>query len=945
MGTRSAFLLGLLVATAAWAQDGALLTANGLKNPKAAEYQNATRLEIGGRYLPSPAFDGGDEGKTTVPFTEGALTDGITAYSSTKPPPYVYWSGKTVAGEVLFDLGKMCRIDRVRVNVLNRAPHGTAEIRVFVKGDPLEFPENLRVGGITEAQDGWNEVPVGRTADGLRLVLTRLQGRGYTTLSEVEIWGQPQAGAVAQPAAVDAESPKRVSDGRTWWAIDFGPKDSPSFGQFYVCGADAVYRKELGFGWIPYQHGEPLVESNYGPGSKSVPGLHERDRGEKKGAAGDTLFRDLVMTSAYYHSQVRQTFALDVPNGAYRVLSFHGDTQYGRAGKQNFWIEAEGQTVVKELVLPSTLTTSATYDVTVADGRLDLTFDARSDDPATAGFVVNGLVVLPAGTADEKTFAEQRIKLILGTIEREKREYFERTFREVPYVETATMVAATPADQQRGFIGWTPSWMTTLYPNSVPTAEDVKRPLTTFATPGEYEPVVVAIRALKDLQAVTLSVGELTGAGRLPAAVVDLRTVKCWPQRMGSSWGTEYRVMPELLEPARALDVARDTTQEWWLTIHVPDAAAPGEYAGPVTIKTADGQSWRTELRLRVLPFKLAEAEKQVGMYWYDTKAGPELLDAQVKDMVAHGMRAVTISRAPKITEENGKLVVDTTELLAFLRHLRELGLRGPVPYNNNFTSLIKRALPGGDVDAGYVQVTEALEKVSTDPTALKLLYYPVDEIGNDDARGKIANHLCGLVRKVPGATSYITVNNYAAGEKWGDTFDIWCGNIDYTPEQERKLFAAGHRYMRYGSSYVNDCRKSRNNCGLGFYRRGAEAMYFWHYQATVADPFNDFDGGARDWCAAYPGPNNTQIPTMDWESHREGVDDMRYIATLKQAIAAAEKGDAKRKQAAEQAKAVLQAVLTVDDSFTQTLYAEKLTHDQYHDLRWKLAEAILALR
>lgn len=921
------FLVGLalVVGMAAVAQQPVLLTAK----------------DAPGSYSPSPLFGGGDAG-AKASFASGALTDGNVTYDwKAKPCPYSYWQSKGT-GELLVDLGRMCQIDRVRVHLLNSGPHGTDEVAVYLKGDPLEFAENLRVGTIKPTVDGWNELRIGRRADGVRLVFRTQAGKGYITLSEIEVWGTAEAGGTTTAGGVQAPAPQsaaRTNDGITWWAFDFGPKDSPAFAGFYVADQTCVYNKAQGFGWIPYKDGQPVVNSNFGPGSAAVPGLGERDRGAKGAVGVDALYRDFVMSCQYYHTQVRQTFALDVPNGKYRIMTMHGDIQYGKAGKQSFWIEAEGKKAVTSLIMPQELNADAVFEATVQDGRLDLTFDARDPDAASCGFILNGLVVVPMTTPAEAAFADKRIALVRTALQREHDEFFARTFKEVPYVETATMVTPTAADTARGFIGWTPSWMTLMYPNSVPTAEAVQRPLTSFATPGETEPVVVAVRALAPLQGVTLKVGELLGpaGSKITSAAWDVRTVKCWPQRKGSSWSTEYQTMPELLEPAQPLALKQDTTQEWWLTIKVPDNARPGEYRGPVTVQ-AGGKQWQTTLQLRVLPFKLAEAERAVGMYWRDEKVSGALLDKQVRDMVEHGMRAVTLGVGPKISAVNGKLVVDTRELRAFLQHLRKLGMRGPVPYFRNFQSEIKRAAPDMDQDAGYVEVTRALEAVSNDPTALKLLYYPVDEIGGDDKGGELANHLCGLVHQVPGATSYITVNSYASGEKWGDTFDIWCGNVDYTVDQEQKLLGRGKRYMRYGSSYVNDCRASRNNCGLGFYKRPAEAMYFWHYQCIVGDPNSDFDGGSRDWCAVYPGPGDTLIPTMDWESHREGIDDMRYIATLKQ-LAAKVKG-----AGAQRALAELQAVLNTDDCITQTRWAEKLTHDEYNGLRWRLAEQIMAL-
>ncbi len=912
-----AFMALMLAASACAVEQSFLLTDN--KPSQDLKLRNAARIETKGAYQPTPTFSAVETNKTRIAFAGGALTDGNTTYNyKHRPMPYVYWQNVSQP-ELLVDLGKVFFVERVAVHLLNpeTGPHGTSDVDVFVTGDPLERSDILKVGRIAPARNGWNELSVNRAADGLRLVFHRAAGKSYVTLSEIAVWGREATKEqAAQVISIRATSPRREQDGITWWAFDFGPANSPSFAQFHVADARCVYSKAQGFGWI-----------------KGGAKLEERERVEKtrrKGSSSvsNTLYRDFVS------SQARQTFALDVPNGAYRVMTFHGDTAYGRAGKQQFQIEAESRVAVPVIVFPPPLMTNIVFDVTVADGQLNLTF--------TSGpFVLNGLVVLPAGV-----FADKRIAMIRAAIEQEKQSLFATQFKEMPYIETNTMVTA--ADRTRGFVAWTPNWMELIFTNSVPTAAAVARPCATFATPGEYEPVAVALRALLPLKGVRVEPGNLTGPGgeTIPASAVDVRTVKCWPQRVGSSWSHDWRIVPELLEQVPAVDVNSDCTQEFWITIHVPDRAKPGEYRGPLRVVTADGQRWETTLCLEVLPFALATAERVVGMYWRDQKGEAELLDRQVRDMVEHGMRAVTISRSPTVSNVDGKLVVDASELLASLQRLRRLGLTGPIPYNNSFEGLLKRAFPKGDFDSLYVGLIRELEKVSSDPTALKLLYYPVDEIGNADERGRKAHDLCALIAKVAGATSYITVNNYKAGEKWGDTFDIWCGNIEYTLEQEQRLLARGKRYMRYGSAYLNDCRKARSSCGFGFYRRPAEAMYYWHYQALTGDPFNDFDGDARDWCAVYPGPNGTLIPTMDWESLREGVDDLRYIATLKQLAARAEKGNEAQKRAAAKARAELVAVLAsdVETNTKQSTFAENLSHDHYNNLRRRLADRIVEL-
>ena len=350
-----ALMLMVFLTGAALAQESVLLTDNGLTNEQFSQYKDTPRFVTGGSYEFSPPFAQGVGETSPVSFAQGRLTNGDPAFDHQRTPnPYEYWQGQTSA-EVIVNLGRQCRIDRVRLCLLSRAegPHGTASVDVYVKGDPLEFPDVLKAGTIAPVEDGWNELAVNRQSDGLRLVLFAAPGKSYITVSEIEVWGAPLQEGEGRPASVvSAASPKRAEDGLTWWAFDFGPKDSPSFAQFYVSDSREVYTKEKGFGWIPYHDGQPAVISNFGPASAEIPGLGERDRG---GAASDALFRDLLMTSEYYHTQVRQTFAVDVPNGTWRVLTFHGDLIYGRLGEQSFWIEAEDNKVVDSIVFPASL--------------------------------------------------------------------------------------------------------------------------------------------------------------------------------------------------------------------------------------------------------------------------------------------------------------------------------------------------------------------------------------------------------------------------------------------------------------------------------------------------------------------------------------------------------------------------------------------------------------
>ena len=104
---------------------------------------------------------------------------------------------------------------------------------------------------------------------------------------------------------------------------------------------------------------------------------------------------------------------------------------------------------------------------------------------------------------------------------------------------------------------------------------------------------------------------------------------------------------------------------------------------------------------------------------------------------------------------------------------------------------------------------------------------------------------------------------------------------------------------------------------------------------ATNANPYNDFDGGHKDWNVVFPGVDGP-TPTIYWELCREGVDDCRYVATLQQQIRQAkEQGQA---EAAQRAERVLEPLLAADTSPIDN----PLAFGRY---RWRIAREILTLR
>ena len=165
-----------------------LLTQNGDgRDWRRPRYPGLT-LPTGGTYLPDERMAGDvDAEGAPISFTEGALTDGVSKYNHLqKPQPSYCYFTKRERGTITFDLKKAYRVRRVRVHVLIRPNgHGTQRVELR-RGEP----DGPVLAASDPAADGWNEFNgLDVVAQRLTLVLTAMQGRAYTTLSEVEVWG------------------------------------------------------------------------------------------------------------------------------------------------------------------------------------------------------------------------------------------------------------------------------------------------------------------------------------------------------------------------------------------------------------------------------------------------------------------------------------------------------------------------------------------------------------------------------------------------------------------------------------------------------------------------------------------------------------------------------------------------------------------------------------
>jgi hypothetical protein len=477
-------------------------------------------------------------------------------------------------------------------------------------------------------------------------------------------------------------------------------------------------------------------------------------------------------------------------------------------------------------------------------------------------------------------------------------------------------------------------------PTSVPTR--VSERLAVTACRGEYEPasfVVYPFIEITDLQVIAT---ELKGrGGRIPASAIDLAVVKCWYQ---SGEGGMYPLnqhrkilTPELLvrddslvrvDPVqkenyvklvlasgetcwrwisnptptaaeRDLSVAafpvRDagtlqpvtipgnTAKQFWVTVQVPAAAASGTYEGSIELRQAGRLLRALPLRLEVLPFDLQPNPLESSLYFHwgfqlDVD-GPGAVDrgrrnvaqyrAELENLLAHGVNNPTVC----VPFGSGRLPL-------VLKLRQEVGLR-----NDPLYYLV----------ASAAAAPETLREIIAEarPFGVRDLYF----YGTDEASGEALKAQRTAWESVHAAGGKVFVAG-CAGDNYalvGDIQDLLICAGRPSREEAAKWHSQGHRVFCYAhpQSGIEEPETYRRNYGLLLERSDYDGgMTFLYY-----DQWNDYDGTPyRGHNFVYPTVNGV-IDTVQWEGYREGIDDLRYLATLRQAIAAAEAAPSARQR------------------------------------------------
>lgn len=434
-------------------------------------------------------------------------------------------------------------------------------------------------------------------------------------------------------------------------------------------------------------------------------------------------------------------------------------------------------------------------------------------------------------------------------------------------------------------------------------------PVRLFAAQGEYEPATVSVWALRPQTGVRLTVGDLIGERQiLPANHVDVRVVR------------RLRGLPPFLEKRERVDIPAGQTQTFWLTFSFPPDTPPGFYRGEIEVAPQGAAPTRLPLLARVLPLQLPPPSKGYGFWWKmdarwngyyskEREAALEQIRRQFVLLREHGCNMVSCYGMPKMTKAAGGLLTfdftqdhwghDVFSLADFFRLGRETKFFSPqVPLQypgaeSLHSDWIARAvgleLNSAAFDDFYRDACRRVDAWAKEQ-GFTLAFACVDEIGNSEERRREALRFYRLAQEAGGLTS-VTDNSMHGGvhlmgqPRFDEIIALRLYNF-ITPEMIEHTLHSGDGLWLYNlASGGWEALRDRFVFGLFTERCGAAGCAQWAFQwpSGNANPYESAASGqGSGYHYALPALDGP-LPTLALEGLREGIDDARYLALLRQ--------------------------------------------------------------
>ena len=635
------------------------------------------------------------------------------------------------------------------------------------------------------------------------------------------------------------------------------------------------------------------------------------------GSAGrfpDTLVGDAVYHQTPEWGRTPFTFRVDLPDGRYRVgyvvtaVRFR-DHSVTVAGKEHkvVWTAA---TLFSEAGIYAGLNDDyhpgkdlwkayvATgwpwrwTDATVRGGKLEVTVQSAS---------LAALAVYPAAQ-------QKRMAAVLDSLETSRKKQFEAdSFLLSMPAANAKPLTPTAAQRKAGLILFYPRRTDVVTCTTVPTKQTAGAGLTLAAARGQREPGTFAVYPLRDLGVHQATATALDGPNGsvIPAERIEVRLVRHFIRKSGA--GTWSPQPTQLIRPLCRF--YRGFTRQFWIAVDVPANAAPGKYAGSLTL-TGVGLKQTVPVALTVYPFTLPGASRASFAFYYSGpieqryiarfKDAPltfeQALDRQLADMRRHGLNALQVPMPTllPVGRRTKRLGLRFDQLETYVKLMKVHGFRTDHASQMFTINLANRLIRlrmkefSPEFNTVLKNTVAAIDKWFT-ARGMGVLFWPVDE-PREQSRNPWNRNLADtirhlkLYREVPGVRTTITPMgdanfgvDYTPMVKWMDV-------IQTHPWPASKKMMELARRSDKPVLWLYNAGVDRLSYGFYVWKAKALGRWQWHYQwgDTSYNPFKGYH-----WAVAWPGPEGV-VSSVGYEQVAMGIVDYKYIELLEGLIAKA---------------------------------------------------------
>lgn len=539
--------------------------------------------------------------------------------------------------------------------------------------------------------------------------------------------------------------------------------------------------------------------------------------------------------------------------------------------------------------------------------------------------------------------------------------------------------------QKNGFVLFVTNPFAKVYPETCPYSEQIDKPMRAFAAPGEFISLKFSVRALKNLRGIKVKVNPVKGLkkGGIPNANIDLRIVRTIPwadAEHENCYYLEPRYMEAVLEN-ETFNLKAKHSLSFWISIKIPNNTKPGKYAGTVSITATNLPSQSLKLQMIVLPIKLAKIDpyKDIvfammsndndvrkgkwGKYLYSNNIAKHFAD-----MREHGLNSTGYFHCnPWIGRKaDGSLdirfdrpgQVSKYSMNYIMELLNKSGLKGPFLYQKGPKNWIYWAIKASlgyscyspEFDQAFTAMTKAVVKQAKLKKWPEFIFLPNDEPGSHADRLKLGMYYGRLIKK---AAPHIRTSNYFNGQTLGNedwrylapVTDILCTNLISKAVLNNWKKLGYQQVWSYNTAGNTAPTLVRVAYGFHPWANGLRGVDQYIYQTGVDNPYQNLAN--RHFNFAYATPDGP-LPSIVFESLRQGIIDYRYMLTLKKLIAKFSKGSREQQAAARAALKVLNEVPAPFKALKNESYDSDITRGLNSDAltikRWRIAREIIKL-